>query len=81
MSKLHQMLHNPYYTGLVTYKGEIFPGRHEPLVSQSLFERVQEVLALRSQPGHRDRIHAHYLKGMLFCDRCQKAGRTPCVSR
>lgn len=76
LSKLHQMLHNPYYTGMVTYKGEIFPGRHEALVSQALFDRVQEVLALRSQPSHRDRIHSHYLKGMLFCDRCFKAGRT-----
>ncbi|WP_090361429.1 recombinase family protein [Mycolicibacterium fluoranthenivorans] len=75
-SKLHRMLSDPYYVGFVVYKGEMYPGRHEPIVSQALFERVQEVLNARSARGQRDRIHQHYLKGMLFCQRCRDAGRT-----
>lgn len=76
LNKLHQMLRDPYYTGVVTYQGQTYPGRHEALVSPALFERVQEVLASRSQNGLRDRIHAHYLKGVLFCDRCYQRQRT-----
>lgn len=75
IAKLHKMLANPYYVGIVTFNGEQYPGRHEPLISQDLFDRVQEVRDLRSR-GTRDRVHFHYLKGgFLFCDRCHKAGR------
>ncbi|MGU3500922.1 recombinase family protein [Mycobacterium sp. C31M] len=75
-SKLHRMLSDPYYAGFVVYKGEMYPGRHEPIVTQALFDRVQEVLDARSARGQRDRIHQHYLKGMLYCQRCHAAGRT-----
>ncbi|MEW1737581.1 recombinase family protein [Nocardia beijingensis] len=75
-SKLHLMLSDPYYAGFVVYKGELYPGRHEPIVSQKLFDTVQDVLNARSAKGQRDRIHHHYLKGGLFCDRCHRQGRT-----
>ncbi|MHB8339794.1 MAG: recombinase family protein [Mycobacteriales bacterium] len=76
VNKLHQMLRDPYYTGVITYQGEIFPGRHPAIITQALFDRVQEVMNLRSKRGQRDRVHQHYLKGGLFCDRCRQAGRT-----
>ncbi len=74
-SKLHQMLRDPYYAGFLPYKGEIYNGRHEPLVSLPLFNRVQDVLSARSGSGQRDRVLDHYLKGLLFCDRCHANGR------
>jgi site-specific DNA recombinase len=73
-SKLHQMLRDPYYTGYVVYKGDVYPGRHEAIVSQELFDRVQDVLSARSGSGQRDRRHHHYLKGILFCERCFAKG-------
>jgi site-specific DNA recombinase len=77
VNKLSQMLRDPYYTGVMVYKGEIIPeGRHEAIVSQALFERVQEIMDSRQQRGSRSRIHHHYLKGMLYCQRCHQAGRT-----
>ena len=41
------MLNNPFYVGVVYLRrtGERFPGRHEPLVKRSLFDRVQARLA------------------------------------
>lgn len=74
-SKLHQMLRDPYYAGWIEYKGELYPGRHEALISQELFDRVQDVLDARSAAGQRDRIHFHYLKGLLRCARCRDLGR------
>ncbi|MBF5002516.1 recombinase zinc beta ribbon domain-containing protein [Nocardia sp. BSTN01] len=64
------------YVGYVVWKGQIYPGRHEPLISHELFERVQDVLRLRSANGNRDRIHSHYLKGSLFCPRCRANAET-----
>lgn len=74
-SKLHQMLKDPYYVGYVIYKGDAYPGRHEPIIGQDLFDQVQEVLSSRSGAGSRDRIHNHFLKGMLYCGKCLKLGR------
>ncbi len=75
-STLHRMLHDPYYAGWVVVDGQLVKGRHEAIISQDLFDQVQDVLAARSQGGSRDRILQHYLKGTLFCERCHRAGRT-----
>ena len=75
VSTIHRLLADPYYTGIVTFKGTQYPGRHKPLISQELFDRVQEMRALRSN-NTRDRVHFHYLKGgFLHCERCHRAGR------
>ncbi len=74
-SQLHRMLSDPYYTGVVVFKGETFPGRHPAIVTQELFDQVQRVLEVRSGRGQRDRVHFHYLKGLLFCERCRQKGR------
>lgn len=69
-SKVAAMLKDPYYLGLVKYKGQTFDGRHEPLISQELFDRVQDLLEARGYAGERRRRNHHYLKGSLFCGRC-----------
>jgi site-specific DNA recombinase len=75
-STLHRMLRDPYYSGFVVYKGAVYPGRHEAIVSHDAFDRVQDILNFRSDTGQRDRILTHYLKGVLFCQRCHEQGRT-----
>lgn len=37
----HQLLRNPIYVGLIPHKGERFPGQHEPIVDQALWDAVQ----------------------------------------
>ena len=74
-SRLALILRNPYYTGVIRYKGKLYVGRHEALVSKETFLKVQEVLDHRNRKGDRDIIHFHYLKGMLYCGACLDAGR------
>jgi DNA invertase Pin-like site-specific DNA recombinase len=74
-SKLNTMLRDPYYLGMVTYQGAQYPGRHQPLVSQDLFDRVQAILDAHATAGERQRVHNHYLKGTLWCGRCRDRGR------
>jgi site-specific DNA recombinase len=72
---LSRMLRDRYYMGVVTYNGEEFPGRHEPLVSAELFAKAQAVLDERlPKKGSRQRRHHHYLKGHLWCGRCHDKG-------
>lgn len=42
---LFKMLSNPYYKGVVVYKGVEYPGAHKPLISDETFEQIQTVLA------------------------------------
>lgn len=71
-SRLYELLSDRYYLGVVTYQGDEYPGRHEPLVEPELFARVQRVLALRGGGGTRTRRHDHHLKGSLWCARCER---------
>jgi site-specific DNA recombinase len=64
------ILRNDYYIGIVRNAGKPYKGRHEPLVSVSVFERVQHVLDAKRRSGERDRVHPHYLKGSLYCGEC-----------
>ena len=76
LSQLAVILRDPTYTGVIVYNGELYPGRHDPLISKGLFLRVQDVLNGRVRRGLRDRVHHHYLRGLLRCERCDAAGRT-----
>jgi site-specific DNA recombinase len=75
-TSLSKMLADPYYAGWVTVDGQLIRGLHEPIVTQALFDRVQDVIELRTKRGIRDRLLYHYLKGCLFCERCRATGRT-----
>ncbi len=69
-SQVHALLSNQYYIGKVKYHGKYYPGRHEPIISEDLFDRVQAILASHKLAGERDRKHSHYLKGSIFCGAC-----------
>ena len=70
-SSLYAILSNPYYAGWVSYRGQTYKGRHDPLVSQTQFDQVQAVLQAHRLSGERERKHpSHYLKGTLHCGGC-----------
>ncbi len=75
-SRLATILRDPYYTGINRYKGKLYVGRHEALVTKETYLKVQAVLDSRKRDGTRDIVHFHYLKGLLFCGECRDAGRT-----
>lgn len=72
IAKIGTVLRDRYYLGFVTYKTNEYKGRHQPLVSQELFDRVQHVLDVQRGGGSRERRHDHHLKGMMWCNRCGK---------
>ena len=73
-STMANLLRDPYYLGYITYKGELYPGRHQPLIDRELFDAVQAATATRGVTGTRRRIHDHLLKGMLWCGQCHDQG-------
>lgn len=70
LNTLTHMLHNPYYTGIVVYRGAYHQGKHQPLVTIETWLRVQDVLAAHHLTSEKTRKHPHYLKGTIFCGGC-----------
>lgn len=77
-SIVSDILHNRYYLGYVTFRGVEYEGRHQPLISEQVFERVQALLKARHRAGEKQRVHHHYLKGSVFCGRC---GSRLCITK
>lgn len=74
-------IRNPVYCGKITvpeFEDEprhLVPGLHEPLISESLFYDVQDVLDGRKKRGNGTKIVSNSmlpLRGFLKCSRCSK---------
>ena len=77
-SRVAHVLSNRYYTGVITFRGVEYPGRHQPLIEPELFDRVQTMLSIRRSAAEKQRLHHHYLKGSVFCLGC---GSRLCITR
>ena len=63
------MLANSFYYGHFKYCEEMYEGKHEPLVSKELFDRVQKVLAKRCKVQVPEK-QPQALCGLLKCGEC-----------
>ena len=71
-SSLHRILRDPYYKGVVVFKGIEYEGTHARLVPDVLFDRVQQILDARSKGRDNSWRHRHYVKGSVFCAACDE---------
>jgi len=70
---VRDMLRNRFYLGEVQYRGEWYPGVHEPILHAELFDRCQEVRRRRrgklgTTARANSRVYA--LAGLAHCARC-----------
>jgi site-specific DNA recombinase len=67
---MSRLLHNPFYTGLIRLRknSELFTGRHQPLIPQVLFDRVQAVIAGKNVKG--PLRHEFVFRRMSHCGVC-----------
>ncbi|RYD75872.1 MAG: recombinase family protein, partial [Sphingobacteriales bacterium] len=80
-STFHYMLKNPVYVGKIRIKKwksepeEIVNGIHQPLVSQLIFQQVQDRYKPKTKVTARikEKDSKIYLRGHLICPRCGKA--------
>lgn len=68
MSTIYKILGNPFYAGLIPWSGETFQGKHEPLVTVTEFDKVQELLGRSGRP--RPKRHSFAFTGMIRCGTC-----------
>lgn len=76
---IRQTLDNPTYAGYTKYKGQVFLGNHEAIVSNEVFDEVQNQLAIRQKEAYAKNnnprpFQAKYLvSGLVRCGHCGAA--------
>ena len=68
--QIAKMLTNPFYYGHFRYAGEIYEGKHTPLVSKKLFDQVQAVFDRRKHKRITKTNTPKPLCGLLRCGSC-----------
>ena len=69
ISNCQVILTNPIYIGLIRWHGEIFEGKHEPIISKKLFDICQEVMSRKSKPKSRG-LKSYLYRGFFRCGEC-----------
>lgn len=67
--RYRDILSNPLYCGFVTFAGETYPGRHEAIISEEQFNRVQ-VLLNRHKGKNSHKAKESLLSGIITCGLC-----------
>ena len=70
---MQRILQNPFYYGCFQYKGELYEGVHEPIISQQLFEKVQRVIADRGKPRKENQDYNFTFTGIFKCGECGRS--------
>jgi len=66
--QIKQTLSNKIYCGYINHHKEYYPGNHEPIISEELFNKVQEIRISRNSNST---TNAKYLlAGLLYCGYC-----------
>lgn len=67
-SRIADTLGDPFYYGKIRWKQELYEGKHEPLIAQELFEKVQSLLKSKSTPKYSK--HLFLFRGLIRCAEC-----------
>jgi hypothetical protein len=68
ISQYQTMLKNPLYYGVFRYKGEMYEGTHEPIITKKLFDKCQEVMLQRGKP--KKETNKFILRRWMRCGEC-----------
>ena len=69
VSNYQYMLKNKIYYGMIEYNGELYDGKHEPIITKKLFNSVQEVMANKSKPKS-PKLKPYIFRGFFRCGEC-----------
>lgn len=67
-SRLARLLCDPFYYGKFLWVGKLYNGKQEPLISESLFLRCQEIM--KRKDAQKYSKHLYLFKGLVKCVEC-----------
>lgn len=69
-SKIEIILKNPFYFGIMRVKGEFYPDKYPPLISERLFDKAQDVMTGHNKSPVQYAGKPILLRGLITCERC-----------
>jgi site-specific DNA recombinase len=73
-SVIYRMFSQPFYYGWFEYpkgSGRLYPGKHEPMITEAEYGRTQKLLAQRGNPRPKLPL-AFAFSGMIHCGDCRR---------
>jgi len=67
-SGIYRILNNPFYYGWFGYNGTLYQGKHEPMITEEEFWRVQQLLERKGRPRPKEKLFAY--TGLIRCGEC-----------
>ena len=68
LSTIYKVFTNSFYCGLMERNGEVYKGKHEPMITFEEFDRVQILLGRKGKPN--PKRHTFAFTGMVRCAEC-----------
>ena len=69
ISDFQWMFKNPFFYGVMKFNGELYEGKHDPIISKRLFDEVQEVTQRKSK--HKTpQLKPYLYRGLFRCGEC-----------
>lgn len=65
---LYRIFTNPFYYGEFTYTGEVYQGKHKPMITVEEYDQIQKILGKRGQP--RPKYKTLPFNGLIRCGEC-----------
>lgn len=69
-SSLCSLFKNPFYTGKLPFKGDLYPGNHPAMITEEEFERVQQIIDPSHTTRPKDKIFNFQLRNLFLCGEC-----------
>lgn len=71
---MRRAMRNRVYLGYIRHLSNYYPGQHEPILDEGLFDRVNALLDERAKAyedsGVKAGVQTSYLGGLLYCKQC-----------
>lgn len=68
--RITSILSNPFYYGHFRYSKDVFEGKHQPIITKSLFDQVQVILKRKGRPQNKAKADPEALCGLVGCATC-----------
>lgn len=68
--QLYRLLRDPFYAGVLSFKGQTYSGKHRPMVTWDEFQTIQTLLDAGQTQTPRPKEHIFTYQGLITCGRC-----------
>ena len=69
-SSICALFKNPFYTGKLPFKGQLYPGNHPAMITEEEFEKVQQIIDPSHTTRPKDKTYNFQLRNLFLCGEC-----------